>query len=67
MNTNLPVDDIDGLCPFLFHDPMFDNSGIVPDDGGVMQIYVCSPMPLYEFINNTSFQIGLKDINTIFG
>lgn len=46
---------------------MFDDSGIVPDDGSVMQIYVCSPMTLYEFINNTSFQIGLKDVNAIFG
>ena len=43
---DLSVDDINGLRPHFFHDPMLDDSLKVTDDCGVVQIHVSPTMAL---------------------
>lgn len=57
----LSTNDINCFEPLFLQNPMLDDSAVVPDDSGVVQVHVGPTMPLNKFVYSFLVEIGLRD------
>lgn len=62
--AHLSVDDVDGLGPFLFHDPMLDNTLEISNHCRIVEIHVRTTVPLDELVYSLRFEICLRHSET---
>lgn len=61
-NTHLTADNINGLDPFFFKNPMLDYPFEITDDGCVKQVHISPSVPSNKFIDNVPIKVSLLDV-----